>query len=241
MRLTRVDFPEPVAPRIATTCPGVGLPVGPDVREADALERHAALDLAAGRLGEAGRPGLVLHVGYLVQYRDHAADRRVGGRHLREQHAQQDERDHHRHEVVEQHEDRAELDLLVDDETAADPQRPGEPEVDHEQERGIEDRGRALRRDRRLPELGVLLVEAGVLVVLAHERLDDPDAGHVLLQHLVEAIEVRQHLAVQGRALELVEGKHGDRHRQEHQHHQRQPDVDPEQDQDRADDHQRRA
>ena len=68
-------------------------------------------------------------------------------------------------------------------------------------ERGVQQRRTALRGRRGALELTVLAVEATVLVVLTDERLHDADAGHVLLEHLVQTVEAGQHRAVERRAV----------------------------------------
>jgi hypothetical protein len=147
---------------------------------------------------------------------------------------QQHQRDHHRHQVVEQDEHRAQLDGPVDHQVAADPQRGGQPEVDDQQQRRVEQGRGPLGVGGRPLEVAVVLVEALVLVVPAHERLDHPDAGHVLLQHLVEAVEAGQHCPVPGSAGPLVEGQDPDHDGQEDDHDHGQSDVEGQQDQDGA-------
>jgi hypothetical protein len=153
---------------------------------------------------------------------------------------QQHQRDHHRHQVVEQHEHGAQLDGAVDHQVAADPQRTGEAQVHHQQQGRVEQGRGPLGVGGRRLQVAVVVVEALVLVIAAHECLHHPDAGHVLLKHLVEAVEAGQHRAIQRGAVPLVEGQHPDHHRQEDQHDHGQAGLDGQQDEDGAHDHERR-
>ena len=206
----------------------VGLAVGAEVGERHVLEGDPALHRAADRLGQRRRvrlgPGRRAPSSSTSRMRP---DRRVRRGDLRQQHRQQDERDHHRDQVVEEHEHRAELDRPVDHEVAAHPQRAGQAEVDDQQERRVEQRRRALRGRRGALQARGSRRRSGRSRSRARTNaLHDPDAGHVLLQHLVQAVEAGEHRSVQRRTGALVEGEHRDHDRQEHDHHEREPRLD---------------
>src|SRR4029450_11541009 len=80
---------------------------------------------------------------------------------------QHPQRDQHRPQVVEQDEHRAQLDGPVDHQVAADPQRGGQPEVDDQQQRRVEQGRGPLGVGGRPREVAGVLVEALVLVVPA--------------------------------------------------------------------------
>ena len=198
-------------------------------------KRHAALHRRQGH-----RVRLVGHVVLGVQDFEDALRRGRGLRHLRDDEAELAEREEDVHQVEAELLPFAEGQRAVDDLPAAEVEdgrlaQVGDQE-DHREEEGEDARD----LDLLLHQVFGEAVEARLLLRLAHEGLDDLDAGQVLLQDGVQRRELDLHLHEQRLGEPAEDHEDDKRHRQHRQDDQHQLEVGQHSRMQRADQHHER-